>query len=206
MYLISQQTNQEFITLFFIKKARFPNYSRRVKINFNLSDEVLRQAHFFYLSHSVASEPGADPGFFFRRGWTRLLLYFNTNKPHSFFFFLQITSCIRKPQVISGGGGCPPPAPSPPQIHPWNFMLKPFNTKYLIIYSSPIYSCLGLDIGRMICVLSVNRSRKRLTISFVAVLIHSLSGKSLNYHYLLLSKQQVQLGYFDWGFKNWSPY
>ena len=124
---------------------------------------------------------------------------------HIVFFFLQITSCIRKPQVISGGGGCPPPAPTP-QIRPWNFMLKPFNTKYLIIYSSPIYSCLGLDIRRMICVLSVNRSRKRLTISFVAVLIHSLSGKSLNYHYLLLRKQQVQLGYFDWGFKNWSPY
>lgn len=53
----------------------------------------------------------------------------------------------------------------------------------------------------MICVLSVNRSRKRLTISFVAVLIHSLSGKSLNYHYLLLRKQQVQLGYFDWGLR-----
>ena len=32
-----------------------------------------------------------------------LLLYFNTNKPQS--FFLQNTSCIRKPQVISGGGG-----------------------------------------------------------------------------------------------------
>ena len=48
---------------------------------------------------------------FFRRGCTRLLLYFNTNKPHS--FFLQNTSCIRKPQVISGGGGCAPPAPSP---------------------------------------------------------------------------------------------
>ena len=43
---------------------------------------------------------------FFRRGCTRLLLYFNTNKPHSFFFFffLQNTSCIRKPQLISGGG------------------------------------------------------------------------------------------------------
>ena len=35
---------------------------------------------------------------FFRRGCTCLLLYFNTNKPHS--FFLQNTSCIRKPQVI----------------------------------------------------------------------------------------------------------
>ena len=50
---------------------------------------------------------------FFRRGCTRLLLYFNTNKPHS--FFLQNTSFVRKPQVISGGGGreCAPPAPSP---------------------------------------------------------------------------------------------
>ena len=48
---------------------------------------------------------------FFRRGCNRLLLYFNTNKSHS--FFLQNTSCIRKPQVISGGGGgVYPPAPS----------------------------------------------------------------------------------------------
>ena len=31
--------------------------------------------------------PRADPGFFLRRGCTRLLLYFNTNKPHRFFFF-----------------------------------------------------------------------------------------------------------------------
>ena len=30
---------------------------------------------------------GADPGFFFRMECTRLLLYFNTNKSHSFFFF-----------------------------------------------------------------------------------------------------------------------
>ena len=39
---------------------------------------------------------------FIRRGCTRLLLYFNPNKPHSFFW--QNTSCIRKRQVISGGG------------------------------------------------------------------------------------------------------
>ena len=31
------------------------------------------------------------------------MLYFNTSKPHS--FFLQNTSCIKKPQVISGVGG-----------------------------------------------------------------------------------------------------
>ena len=45
---------------------------------------------------------------FFRRGCTRLLFYFNTNKPHSFFIFWQNTSCIRKPQVILGGGGAHP--------------------------------------------------------------------------------------------------
>ena len=43
---------------------------------------------------------------FFRRGCTRLLLYFNTNKPDS--FFLQNNSCIRKPQVILRGGGVHP--------------------------------------------------------------------------------------------------
>ena len=50
---------------------------------------------------------------FFRRGCTRLLLYFNTNKPDSFFFFLQNTSCIRKPQVILGRGGAHPLHPPP---------------------------------------------------------------------------------------------
>ena len=34
---------------------------------------------------TVVKASGADPGFF-RRGCTRLLLYFNTNKPHSFFW------------------------------------------------------------------------------------------------------------------------
>ena len=67
---------------------------------------------------NVSHISGADPGFFFRRGCARLLLYFNTNKPH--IFFLQNTSCIRKPQVISGGGGeggahplHPPPRSAP---------------------------------------------------------------------------------------------
>ena len=49
---------------------------------------------------------------FSRRGCTRLLLHFNTNKPHSF-FFLQNTSCIRKLQVISGGEGAQPLHPPP---------------------------------------------------------------------------------------------
>ena len=48
---------------------------------------------------------------FFRRGCTRLFLYFNTNKPHSFFFaqyqlYWKTAGHLR-------GGGCAPPAPSP---------------------------------------------------------------------------------------------
>ena len=53
---------------------------------------------------------------FFRTGCTRLLLYFNTNKPYIYiyiFFFWQNTSRIRKPQVISGVGGGAPPHPPP---------------------------------------------------------------------------------------------
>ena len=33
---------------------------------------------------------GADPGFFCRRGCTRLLPYFNTNKPQFFFAEYQL--------------------------------------------------------------------------------------------------------------------
>ena len=57
---------------------------------------------------------GADPGFFFKRGCPRLLLYFKTNKPHS--FFLGGGGC-RIPVVLenrrSSQEGCAPPATSP---------------------------------------------------------------------------------------------
>ena len=46
------------------------------------------------------------------------MLYFNTNQPHSFFFFLQNTSCIRKRQVFSGGGGGAHPLHPPPRSAP----------------------------------------------------------------------------------------
>ena len=49
---------------------------------------------------------------FFRRGCTRLLLYFNTNKPHS--FFCRIPAVLENRRSSQGGGGgCAPPAPSP---------------------------------------------------------------------------------------------
>ena len=64
-----------------------------------------------YIGDTFVSHNRSGSRIFFRRGCTCLLLYFNTNKPHS--FFLQNTTCIRKRQVIWGGGGCAPPAPSP---------------------------------------------------------------------------------------------
>ena len=73
----------------------------------------------------------------------RLLLYFNTNKPHSF-FFLQNTSCIRKPQVISGEGAHP--LHPPPRSAPGSNTVK--NPSYhgksdsLKLLKSPIYAVL----------------------------------------------------------------
>ena len=82
---------------------------------------------------------------FFRRGCTRLLLYFNTNKAHS--FFLQNTGSIRKLQVISGWGGRgahpphPPPRSAPDlnvhvlsDILAYSFFYVRFRTCFLLIF------------------------------------------------------------------------
>ena len=62
---------------------------------------------------------GADPGFFLGRG---ALVSCSTSTPinHIVFFFVQNTSCIRKPQVISRGGVHPlhPPPRSAPASCP----------------------------------------------------------------------------------------
>ena len=100
---------------------------------------AIGRIHFQYLSH-CSCIPGAQTKLikqiksiiqaihccrgrsriFFRRGRTRLLLYFNTNKPLFFFFFRQNTGCIRKLQVISGGrgGGGAHPLHPPPRSAP----------------------------------------------------------------------------------------
>ena len=57
---------------------------------------------------------GADPGFFLGGG---ALVSCSTSTPINHIVFLQNTSCIRKPQVISGGGDVhslhPPPRSAP---------------------------------------------------------------------------------------------
>ena len=56
---------------------------------------------------------------FFSRGCTRLLLYFNINKPHSFFFFRRIPVVLENRRSSQGGGGGgahplhPPPRSAP---------------------------------------------------------------------------------------------
>ena len=49
----------------------------------------------------------------FRRGCTRLLLYLNTNKPHSFFSRIPVVLENRRSSQGGGGGGGPPPPPPP---------------------------------------------------------------------------------------------
>ena len=70
---------------------------------------------FFHIYVSGICSHRGGSRIFFRRGCTRLLLYFNTNKP-LIFFFCRIPVVLenrRSPQ----GGGCAPLAPSP-QIRP----------------------------------------------------------------------------------------
>ena len=50
---------------------------------------------------------------FFRRGCTRLLLYFNTNKPHSFFFGRIPVVLENRRSSQWGGGGAHPLHPTP---------------------------------------------------------------------------------------------
>ena len=53
---------------------------------------------------------------FFRRGCTRLLLYFNTNKPHSSFFFCRIPVVLENRRSSQGGVRTPCTLPLDPPL------------------------------------------------------------------------------------------
>ena len=75
-----------------------PSYRLPQKIHHNYTI-----IHSKYFSVSDWLKPGAYPGTFLGGG---ALVSCSTSTPiNHIFFFLQNTSCIRKPQVISGGGG-----------------------------------------------------------------------------------------------------
>ena len=59
---------------------------------------------------------GGGSRIFFWRGCTRLFLYFNTNKPHSFFGFFaeyQLYQLLENRRSSPGGGGAHPLHPPP---------------------------------------------------------------------------------------------
>ena len=99
---------RHFVPVQVVRERVHSGFSFRMKFSF------WYEASFILVSlktgNPVVRDRGGS-GIFFRRGCTRLLRYFNTNKPHS--FFLQNTSCIRKPQVISRRGGAHPLHPPP---------------------------------------------------------------------------------------------
>ena len=79
-------------------------FKTRIKLNHNMYNLLLR-------THRVSSylTTGADPR---RRGCTRLLFYFNTNKPHSFLGG-RIPVVLENPRSSQGGGGAHPLHPPP---------------------------------------------------------------------------------------------
>ena len=82
--------------------------------------------------------PGADPGFFLGGG---ALVSCSTSTPINHIVFLQNTSCIRKPQVISGRGGVhplhPPPRSAPVIIDHYSSI----NIKNLLLLNSQRFFC-----------------------------------------------------------------
>ena len=66
----------------------------------------------FWNIWSQVSQRRGGSRIFFRRGCTRLLLYFKTNKPHSF-FFCRIPVVLENCRSSRGGGGAHPLHPPP---------------------------------------------------------------------------------------------
>ena len=74
---------------------------------------------------------GADPVFFCRRGYTGLLLYFNTNKPLS--FFCRIPVVLENRRSSRGGGGVRTPCTLPlypPLGKPCSIAFSTFSTRF----------------------------------------------------------------------------
>ena len=97
--------------LLFLGPFSLPNGVSAAK-NFprtHTSEPACRLPLVFYII--LCYNPGADPGFFLGGG---ALVSCSTSTPiNHIVFFLQNTSCIRKPQVISGRGGAHPLHPPP---------------------------------------------------------------------------------------------
>ena len=72
-------------------------------------------------------DPRGGSRIFFRRGCTRLLLYFNTNKPHSFLFFCRIPVVLENCRSSQGGVRTPCTLPLDPPLDPVYLFIYLFN-------------------------------------------------------------------------------
>ena len=77
-----------------------------------MCDGGRRRKLFYSVSHFAQVSRGGSR-IFFRRGCTRLLLYFNTNKPHSFFFGEYQLYQKTAGHLRGGGGGVHTPCTLP---------------------------------------------------------------------------------------------
>ena len=78
---------------------------------------------------------------FFRRGCTRLELYFNTNKPHSFFFG-RIPVVLENRRSSRRGGGVRTPCTlplDPPLLQKWKKLIS--KGSWLIVYLQKSEEC-----------------------------------------------------------------
>ena len=78
--------------------------------------------------------------FFFRRGCTRLLLYFNTNKPHSFFWKIPVVSENRRSSAGGGGMRTPCTLPLDPPLH-FSPGHETSVVPYLVLHFLEVWKC-----------------------------------------------------------------
>ena len=90
--------------------------------------------HHFGIGAPFVYLPRGGSRIFFRRGCTRLLLYFNTNKPHSF-FFRRIPVVLGNRRSSQGGGDFHPLHPPPRSAPAPTKRMVPLTHTYLQDFS-----------------------------------------------------------------------
>ena len=90
--------------------------------------------------------------FFVKRGCTRLLLYFNTNKPHSLFF--GRIPVVLENRRSSRGVRTPCTLPLDPPLHSYtfknkNFDFKSFYSAFRLLFIVPVWSCIGWSVKQV---------------------------------------------------------
>ena len=117
--LLVQRTNSPLTQTFFwlITQSSLNKWQEEMcdeALRMSMWEATIQNSSFFFKPYIT----GADQGFFLRRGRTRLLLYFNANKPHSFFFFCRIPVVLENRRSSQGGVHPlhPPPRSAPDKI------------------------------------------------------------------------------------------